>query len=184
MSVALCAIQKEVLIGVVLGDASLERRKITHNTRLRLEQGHPKNTSYLWHLYGVFCNITGNTLLRFQVRKPDKRTGKVYSTTTFTTLSLPCLNVYRDLFYPEGVKIVPAIIGSLLTPMALAYWIADDGSLSSHNQTVLHTDGFTLSDVNVLRAVLLDRFKLRTRIVEKRPGQFLILIPVRQEVSL
>jgi hypothetical protein len=39
--------QKEALVGIILGDGSLERRKTTHNTRLRIEQAYPEKESYL-----------------------------------------------------------------------------------------------------------------------------------------
>ena len=34
--------------------------------------------------------------------KPDARTGKVYTTVTFGTRTLPCLNELYDLFYSVG----------------------------------------------------------------------------------
>jgi len=37
---------------------------------------------------------------------------------------------FRDLFYPNGVQIVPPIIGELLTARGLAYWAMDDGTKS------------------------------------------------------
>jgi hypothetical protein len=37
-------------------------------------------------------------------------------------------NEYRDLFYSNGVKIVPPTIGELLTARGLAYWAMDDGT--------------------------------------------------------
>jgi LAGLIDADG DNA endonuclease family len=85
----------------------------------------------------------------------DKRTGKVYSRIRFNTYSLPCFNVFHDLFYREGLKIVPLNIAELLTPLGLAYWIADDGSWDkSKRHVVLCTNSFTLAEVNLLISVL------------------------------
>jgi hypothetical protein len=36
----LTSIQKEALIGIILGDGFLERGKSTHNTRIRIEQSY------------------------------------------------------------------------------------------------------------------------------------------------
>lgn len=33
--------QKEIIIGILLGDAFLERSKPSHNARLRIEQSYP-----------------------------------------------------------------------------------------------------------------------------------------------
>lgn len=42
--------QKEVLVGVMLGDGHLERVKSTFNTRLRLEQSYPeKFIKFVWN---------------------------------------------------------------------------------------------------------------------------------------
>ena len=52
----------------------------------------------------------------------DKRTNKIYSSVSFATLSLPCFNYYRNLFYnSQNKKIVPLNINQLLTPIGFAY---------------------------------------------------------------
>ena len=52
---------------------------------------------------------------------------KIYTPIKFKTLSLPCFNIYRNLFYDlNGIKIIPKNIEQLLTSVALAYWIMDD----------------------------------------------------------
>jgi hypothetical protein len=71
-------------------------------------------------IYSHFSNLGGKGP-KVYIRKPDKRTNKIYSSMQFKTLSLPCLNYYYDLFYKEGKKIVPSNIGDLLTARALAY---------------------------------------------------------------
>jgi hypothetical protein len=38
----LSLIQKQALIGIILGDGFLERVKASHNTRLRIEQSYPE----------------------------------------------------------------------------------------------------------------------------------------------
>lgn len=47
----LTSIQKEALIGIILGDGFLERGKSTHNTRIRIEQSYPEKSEYLKSLY-------------------------------------------------------------------------------------------------------------------------------------
>lgn len=58
----------------------------------------------------------------------DNRTKKTYSAISFTTMQLPCFNVFKEIFYKVNVKIVPDNIQELLTPRGLAFWIMDDGS--------------------------------------------------------
>ena len=105
-------------------------------------------------------------------RKPDKRTGKVYQSIRFTTMSMPCLNYYHDLFYSNKVKIVPINLGGeFLTVRGLAFFIMDDGGKSFYNQTILHTRAYKLEYVKYIQEVLLTNFGLTTRLEEKKKDQ-------------
>lgn len=66
---------------------------------------------------------------------------------------------------------MPDNIGDLLTARALAYFIMDDGGKGPYGETNLHTRSFTLEEVHMLQKVLYDNFQLRTRLIEKTPGQ-------------
>jgi hypothetical protein len=46
----------------------------------------------------------------------------------FYTMCLPCFHSLYNLFYVNGTKIVPRIIGDIITDVSLAYWSMDDGS--------------------------------------------------------
>lgn len=87
-----------------------------------------------------------------------KQTNKNYSSVNFATLSLPCLNYYRNLFYNSiNLKIVPSNIQNLLTPIGLAYWIMDDGSLQNKGLH-LNTYGFNTEDIFNLKITLENMF--------------------------
>ena len=88
------------------------------------------------------------------------------------------------MFYKEGVKIVSSDIDKLLTARALAFWIMDDGSKTRYNQTLLHTNSFSFPEINLLQQALASNFKLKTRLILDRPGQWTIAIPVKQIIPL
>jgi LAGLIDADG DNA endonuclease family len=70
--------------------------------------------------------------------------------------------------------VVPFIIGQLLTPLGLCYWIADDGCFDKRDQAIyLSTNSFTLAEVNLLTNVLIDKFGLKCTI-NKNNGAFRI----------
>jgi hypothetical protein len=129
-SIVLTSLQKDVLVGTMLGDACAERVKPTHNTRIRYDQSYPDHEGYLNHLYEVLKPLTASGP-KIITRKADKRTGLAYQSIAFKTRMLPSLNYYHELFYSltdatqvSGIKykkLVPACIGDLLTPAALAY---------------------------------------------------------------
>jgi len=51
-------IQKEALIGIILGDGFIERLKPNHNARLRIEQSYPEKSEYLNFLYELLEPLT------------------------------------------------------------------------------------------------------------------------------
>lgn len=173
--------QKEALIGIMLGDGHLMRAKSTHNTRLQIDQSYPEKEQYVLSLYRLLepLVVMSPTVLT----RTDKRNGSVTKSIYFKTLSMSCLNYYYDLFYNK-VKIVPRNLGELLTARGLAYWIMDDGGKSVYNQTILHTRSFSLDDVKYLQSVLFENFGLKTRLEEKKKDQWVIFIPVRQNILL
>jgi hypothetical protein len=57
------------------------------------------------------------------------------------------------MFYLSGTKVVPSDL-SLLTPLALAYWVMQDGSLGTAGGFYLCTDSFYAADTKQLAAYL------------------------------
>ena len=137
-NVKLTDVQKDILIGTILGDACLEWGKTYKNARLRFDQTFPNHASYLMHIFSHFYDLSGKGP-KVSFRKADKRTGKVYSSVHFKTLVFPCFNYYYDLFYKNGKKFIPDNIIELLNARVLAYWICDDGGKGSNNETHLYT---------------------------------------------
>lgn len=128
---------KKILIGLILGDLNVERSTASSNARLRFAQS-SIHEDYLMHLYNKFKDFCG-TEPKLSNLLPHKLTGLVYSRIMFNTFSLSCFNEFHSLFYSAGTKIVPLNIGDLLTPLSLAYWIADDGGLCQNSLLVKST---------------------------------------------
>ena len=127
-------------------------------------------SEYIYFLYGLF-KIYTLTPPKSTNRKPDIRTGKIYNSFIFKTRMLPCFNYLWDLFYIEKVKTVPLNISELLTEVGLAFWIMDDGGLGSNGTLNLHTDSYTLTEVDLLLEVLKCNFDINCHKSLKRPGQ-------------
>lgn len=149
---------KEIIIGKMLGDLGSERPNSNSNTRLQFKHS-DRQTEYINHLYILFkdyCKAPPKTLSRFDVR-PNR--NKIYHAIKFNTRSLPCFNEFRDLFYKEGVKIIPYNLGELLTPVGLAYWFMDDG-YKAGDGFYFSTESYTLSENHFLANLLQDKFGL------------------------
>jgi hypothetical protein len=114
---------EEIIIGTILGDMSVEKpkSKIKSNARLQFKQS-TINKIYIEHLYSLFKEYCGSEpkIMSSFDNRVDK--NKIYSSIKFQTLSLPCFNKYKELFYnSEGIKIIPKELVNLLTPVGLAY---------------------------------------------------------------
>lgn len=95
---------------------------------------------------------------------------KTYSAISFTTMQLPCFNVFKDIFYSSNIKKIPDNIYEILTPRGLAFWIMDDGSRQGSG---LHLNiyAFSNEDVDKLMFVLQDKFNLRCSIHYNRDNK-------------
>lgn len=171
--------QTEILIGLFLGDLNACKQKGGVNVRLQFVQGliHKDYLLHLFDLFKDFCNTGKGTFITNN--KPDKRTGETYNLIRFTTFSLPCFNKLYELFYSDGKKVVPLNVDSMLTPLSLAYWIADDGTFQkSHSIVILCTDSFALEQVTLLMNILNEKWNLQCYIIKvNKNGSYRIYIP-------
>ena len=95
---------KDILMGIMLGDGHIVKRSQTSNSRLVYAQTAIAHKEYFNHVYSMFkpfC-VAGYIPQPRVVR--DNRTKKTYSAISFTTMQLPCFNLYREMFYLLNVK--------------------------------------------------------------------------------
>lgn len=151
---SLNSLQREVLIGTLLGDGYLYPTVSGKYAYLRICHG-PKQKDYVWWKYGYFQDWVLSPP-RYQLQnKAIPQLGGYY---WFKTIAHRQFLEYRQIFYLNREKIVPPNIGELLvSPLSLAVWYMDDGSL---NGRVLHlnTQGFSEKENLLLRSVLKHNF--------------------------
>jgi hypothetical protein len=84
----------------------------------------------------------------------------------------------------KKVKVVPTNISELLSPCAIAYWFAGDGTFHKGKSVIqVATNSFTPEEVDLLRAVLLERYDIHSSRVlggTKGRDQYIIRIPRRE----
>ena len=146
----------EIIIRLLLRDGHIQRRSLKGNSRFNYEQSSLRKHHY--NYFNVVFELFKPYLSKdFNVKEKsfiDKRTNIKYSSVSFATLSLPCFNFYKNLFYnSNNIKIVPSDIHKFLTPRGLAYWIMDVGSLQNKGLH-LNTYGFNTEEVLILKRTL------------------------------
>ena len=159
---------KEIIFGSLLGDAKLELPPRGLNARFGFTQSLDKKEYFLSVLNSLGDICTGKYR---EMSYLDKRTGKTYSNLNFWSKSLPMLNEFYYSFYlnfffkikNKKVKIVPLDL-SLLTPLALAHWVMQDGSRGTSKGLYLCTDSFTSDDVKRLSQYLINKYDIKCSI--------------------
>jgi LAGLIDADG DNA endonuclease family len=175
-TIKLTELQREVLIGTLLGDAtfSLANRKPKYS--VKFEQG-KMHEVYVHHLLEIFKPFVGTWPVERLINKEKAEKGLEtprYSM-WFRTYQHKSLIFYYNLFYKQEldltnpkivlnkIKIVPKNIDKFLTPRAIAYWFMDDGSYE--NKTCMfNTQSFTPEDSQLLCNVLLNKYGIEAKL--------------------
>lgn len=149
--------QKEMIIGTTLGDGCIapHGRK---NKAYRLTLGHceAQKDLVLWKkaMLANFVNV-------INIREDKKKNSIMYS---FTTVVHDEFSYFYHLFYENHKKIIrPELINSI-TPLSIAVWFSDDGSINKNVNMRLATDGFTKNENELLQEMFKMKFGIRCKI--------------------
>ncbi len=163
--------QSDILVGTLLGDGHLETQNQGRTYRLKIEHTLAQKDYVDW-LYAQW-KAWVETPPRMRIRNVDFGNGKgEYAQYGFQTLSSGSLRFFAQQFYSGKTKVVPKQIRRWLTPITLAIWFMDDGSIKSnaHRAILLNTQGFSTKDVERLQKALLDRWGIKTSLRKQENG--------------
>lgn len=163
--------QRELLVGLLLGDGHLETQNQGRTYRLKVEHSLKQNDYTQW-LYQEFRDwIPGGIYTR---------TRGNHQVVGFRTVSHATFRFYGQQFYPEGKKVIPKTIHKMLKPLSLAIWFCDDGSRKSSKHTTynIHSLGYSKRDLQRVQEVLSSIFKIDSSL-HKQGNQYRIYITSR-----
>lgn len=151
-------VQKQVLVGTVLGDGCLY--KDGKRSNFKLSFGHCKKQEQYFHwkvaMFDPFINTWRENI--------DKRGNSVMLQTT--TICHPGLNRFAEIFYDDQrIKHVPDNIDIYMTPLALAVWVSDDGNLKSGCNMRISSMNFSKEENYKLQNLLKRCFDLRSKVM-------------------
>lgn len=159
--------QREIVIGLLLGDAHFETQNRGKTYRMKIEQS-AIHRDYVDHLYQVF---------RKWVLTPPKTKSvvtrnKLTQNYRFQTVNHGAFRYYAHQFYCAHKKCVPKLINRMLTQRAIAYWFMDDGSIKSKESKgiIFNTQGYIKKDVERLVSVLKEKFSLKAKPRKQKEG--------------
>lgn len=165
--------QRQIIIGKLLGDGHLETENNGRTYRLKIEH------SFVQKDYVDWCYYELKDWVRTKPQtKKQKVNGKTYQKYWFNTLSHGAFRFYAHQFYQDKKKIVPKLIHRWLTPLSLAVWFMDDGSIKSmnHRARIINTQGFKKKEVQKLSKVLEEIFTLKCKLRKQKEGYQIMIL--------
>lgn len=167
--------EADILDGHLLGDGSVFKTgyDCNRNAVFVISSKHEEYLQWIIDNTQTFkvCRVTVNDIW-------DKRTQKFYHRCLLKSHSHAQLTQRRELWYPQGKKIVPSNL--VITPRLLLRWYMDDGHL--HSQGIyFNTQGFTLNDTEFLRDKLVEclGIKVTIQIHSRSKNLYRLFIPIR-----
>ena len=172
--------QQEIVFGTLLGDGYLRPTNgnaENHSYALALCHGE-KQLEYLKWKLNEFENFV--TTRNFQINTRQFRGNA--PTYAFSTISHPFLNeAYRICYCANGKKDISTQWLERITPLSLAVWYMDDGSLNQRYHTVvLCTNSFSREGQLLAIDFLKDRYGIQAVLEPRRNGQTVICINASQ----
>lgn len=164
--------QKQIIMGKLLGDGHLET---VNNKTFRLKIEHSlKQKNYVDYLYQELENLATS---KPKIKK-QKVNDKIHSKYWFNSSYTPSLRFYYHQFYKNKKKVVPKLIHRWLTPLTLAIWYMDDGSIKSkhHQAKIINTQSFDKDDLKRLQLALLRNFDIKTKLRKQKEGQQIYIL--------
>ncbi len=151
-----------IIIGSLLGDGHLEKRRQGLGTRIKFEQS-SDNVEYLMWFHSYlsqrgYCN-TNKPKLKIRIRK----NGTIYYHYSINSFTFSSLNWIHLMFYKEiegrYIKIIPLNIEQFLSPISLAIWFMDDGSKLGKGAKIA-SNCFTKTELENLCKILKNKFNI------------------------
>lgn len=172
--------QKEAIIGLMLGDASLQSQNKGKTYRIKFEWG-DKNKAYVLHVFNLF-----DEWVLSQPHKKERLSpkGNLVINWGFQTFSHKAFNYLAELFLLDkgGKKgISENLVQDNLTPRGLAYWFMDDGGKLDYNKNsknrsvVLNTHSFTDLEVENLCDQLSNKFELLCEVRSNKNKKIIVI---------
>jgi hypothetical protein len=181
---------QDIITGNMLGDGSVAYstgRNGSQATNARYSMtmkadAKPYMLSLLDQVYGPYC---GSGLIAYPNINLPQHVGKEVTQYYFATLSSELFSAIHSMWYRldaasgRYIKIVPSMIIDMLSPLALAHWIMEDGYFEyGKAQTVLLcTESFTKAECELLILALAKLDIIATlKVRNKAKGSFRVRI--------
>ena len=162
--------QKSILVGMILGDAYLQKTG-KKNARLRLEQG-ARQKNYLFWKISKFPKLFQGKPKYLERKHP--LIGEVYKYWRHQSNSTPELGKWRMVFYPDDKKHIPKNLADLLRdPLSLAVWYMDDGYYYDRDKvSYLYLGRVDKAEAEIAQLAIEKNFGVSSKVLDKKQKGF------------
>ena len=110
------------ITGILLSDGHIQQRSITSNGRFIFAQsGKHEKREYFNLVLEIMKPFCITNYVPYFKEWIDLRFKTTNNSISLTTMQLPCFTSLHNIWYSNGIKIVPLNIKEMLTPLALAH---------------------------------------------------------------
>jgi len=160
---------KEVILGSLLGDGSLKIHKPYRNARFSMRHSVAQKSYFDWKK-NQLKEISSQNCVWLQ--KADEKSFSSQAKIRYQSLASESLTELFDLTNKRGKLNIRRKWLNMLTPLSLAVWWMDDGSVISNGRKgVLCTDGFSENSVRVLAKYLRNVWNIDVKVASVKKPQ-------------
>ena len=148
-----------ILVGSLLGEGHMEKDGNGCRFAFYQEKSHGE---YLLWLHKRLYNLGYCKMKIPAIQTRTTITGELRYYYRFRTFTYSSFNWIYEAFYVNNRKVLPPIIQDYLSPLALAFWIMDDGTLLKNKGIKFATNNFTLEECKFLQKLLLEKYNIES----------------------
>src|SRR3990167_4608400 len=153
---------RAIILGSLLGDGSLKVHPLYKNARFSFRHSHTQQHYFLWKVEQL-KEISSDQCMWKQAKNGFDGWGTVKW--RYQSKALPVLTELFHLTHPHGTFLIRRKWLNLLTPLSLAVWWMDDGSIIANGRKgVICTDSFDLESQKLLANYLKKVWKVQVSI--------------------
>ena len=174
---------RAIILGSLLGDGSLAVNQHYVNARFSFRHSIKQKEYFLWKAREL-AEIASEKHTWEQGTNSIGSDGWGGKKLRFQSKALPQLTEIFRLIHKGGKKTIRRKWLNMLTPLSLAVWWMDDGSLvGDTKQGVFSTDSFSLEEVKILDRYMKKVWHITTKIGRTKEGYFRLGIRSTEELK-
>ncbi|MFH1364684.1 MAG: hypothetical protein ABIH52_03420 [Candidatus Aenigmatarchaeota archaeon] len=173
---------KQILLGSLLGDGTLSYSSKTKKSAYYRETHSSKQEGYLiWKNMICFTHFVSRLIKYKQFEKTQQ---KYYEKIRVSTRSSDLFLDLRELFYPNGIKVVSREILNQLNELGIAVWYCDDGNYHFLKKNVrILTDSFSYNEQKLIQEWFKEEWNLNCKITRRKTGSYYIEFNVKESAK-